>query len=93
MNLLSIIGLVAIIVAVAFIGLWVYQNFVFTSTFLPTLIGNNQYAIITGVTAGIGEGYAEELASRKCNLVLVSRSQEKLNELAKKLGKWMFICN
>ncbi|MBW4555198.1 MAG: SDR family oxidoreductase [Trichormus sp. ATA11-4-KO1] len=42
-------------------------------------------ALITGASSGIGKAFAQELAARKTNLVLVSRSGEKLNQLAKKL--------
>lgn len=42
-------------------------------------------ALITGASAGIGKAFAEELAARNTNLVLVARSEEKLNELASKL--------
>jgi short-subunit dehydrogenase len=42
-------------------------------------------ALITGASSGIGKAFAEELAARNTNLVLVARSQEKLNEIAKQL--------
>ena len=42
-------------------------------------------ALITGASSGIGKAFAEELAAGQTNLVLVSRSAEKLNQLAKKL--------
>ncbi|MBR8833575.1 MAG: SDR family oxidoreductase [Stigonema ocellatum SAG 48.90 = DSM 106950] len=42
-------------------------------------------ALITGSSGGIGKAFAEELAARNTNLVLVSRSEEKLNQLAKQL--------
>ena len=42
-------------------------------------------ALITGASAGIGKAFAEELAARNTNLVLVARSEEKLNEQASKL--------
>jgi short-subunit dehydrogenase len=42
-------------------------------------------ALITGASGGIGKAFAEELAARKTNLVLVARSVEKLNEIATKL--------
>ncbi len=42
-------------------------------------------ALITGASIGIGKAFAEELAARNTNLVLVSRSEAKLNELAKQL--------
>ncbi|MBC5794115.1 SDR family oxidoreductase [Sphaerospermopsis sp. LEGE 00249] len=42
-------------------------------------------ALITGGSGGIGKAFAEGLAARKTNLVLVSRSEEKLNQIAEKL--------
>ncbi|BAZ67510.1 MAG: SDR family oxidoreductase [Pelatocladus maniniholoensis HA4357-MV3] len=42
-------------------------------------------ALITGASGGIGKAFAEELAARNHNLVLVARSENKLNELAKQL--------
>lgn len=37
-----------------------------------------EWAVVTGSTDGIGKAYAKELAARKINLVLISRSLEKL---------------
>lgn len=42
-------------------------------------------ALITGASGGIGKAFAEELAARNTHLVLVARSEEKLNQLAKYL--------
>lgn len=44
-----------------------------------------KYALITGASQGIGKAYAQELAARSTNLVLVARSQDKLQELAMEL--------
>lgn len=42
-------------------------------------------ALITGASGGIGKAFAQELASRNTNLVLVARSEAKLNQLASEL--------
>lgn len=42
-------------------------------------------ALITGASGGIGKAFAQELAARQTNLVLVARSEEKLHQLAKEL--------
>lgn len=38
------------------------------------------WAVVTGSTDGIGKAYAMELAAREINLVLISRSQQKLEQ-------------
>jgi uncharacterized protein len=44
-----------------------------------------KYALVTGASKGLGRAYAEVLAERGMNLVLVARSLEPLNELAEQL--------
>jgi uncharacterized protein len=42
-------------------------------------------ALITGASSGIGKAFAEELAQRKYNLIIIARSQSTLVELKEKL--------
>lgn len=44
--------------------------------------GSGDWAVVTGASDGIGKEYALQLAQRGLNVVLVSRTQEKLEQLA-----------
>lgn len=50
-------------------------------------IVKKKLAVITGATSGLGMGFAEALAKRKCNLVLIARTQAKLLDLQKRLSR------
>ncbi|XP_077166714.1 inactive hydroxysteroid dehydrogenase-like protein 1 [Paroedura picta] len=61
--------------------------------FIPRLVRRpdlvklyGKWAVVTGGTSGIGRYYAKELASRKVNIVLISRNQEKLEALAREIA-------
>lgn len=41
----------------------------------------NKTVVITGVSSGIGKGYAYEFASQGYNLLLIARNEEKLNNV------------
>ena len=42
-------------------------------------------ALVTGASSGLGEEFARQLAAQGCNVVLVARSEDKLNRLAESL--------
>lgn len=44
-----------------------------------------EWAVVTGSTDGIGKSYAEELAKCGMKLVLISRSQDKLNQVSSEI--------
>ncbi|XP_030756269.1 very-long-chain 3-oxoacyl-CoA reductase [Sitophilus oryzae] len=65
-------------------------KFLYLNFFAPTLKINavklnnsvGKWAVVTGATDGIGKAYAEALAKRKLNIVLISRTQCKLDAVA-----------
>ena len=74
-------------------NVYVEQIYLFLGTrcwkYEPTItpIFVNTVLVVTGCTAGIGRAYAFELARRGLNVVLVSRSAEKLQTLANEIGE------
>uniref|UniRef100_A0A8D3BLQ5 3-ketoacyl-CoA reductase n=1 Tax=Scophthalmus maximus TaxID=52904 RepID=A0A8D3BLQ5_SCOMX len=76
---------------VASLALWMLYRLL--SGFRIWVLGNGQllspklgkWAVVTGATDGIGKSYAEELARRGFALMLISRSQDKLDFVAKSL--------
>ena len=51
----------------------------------------NKTILITGASSGIGESFANTLDSFGANLILTARSEDKLNEMAKKMNKAVVI--
>ncbi|XP_011917706.1 PREDICTED: very-long-chain 3-oxoacyl-CoA reductase isoform X1 [Cercocebus atys] len=47
--------------------------------------GLGEWAVVTGGTDGIGKSYAEELAKRGMKVVLISRSQDKLDQVSSEI--------
>lgn len=49
--------------------------------------GSGAWAVVTGASDGIGKSYAKELAKRGFNIVLISRTQSKLQAVADEISK------
>lgn len=64
-------------------------RFIFVYFIRPgkTLTRYGEYAIVTGATDGIGKAYALELAARGMNLILISRTQSKLDDVKKEISE------
>ncbi|XP_048887024.1 very-long-chain 3-oxoacyl-CoA reductase-B-like [Brienomyrus brachyistius] len=75
----------------AWVSLWTFYRLL--SGFRIWVLGNGQivctklgkWAVVTGATDGIGKAFAEELARRGFAVVLISRSQEKLDDVSKSI--------
>ncbi|XP_071316763.1 hydroxysteroid (20-beta) dehydrogenase 2 [Trachinotus anak] len=61
------------------------RQFVLSELWQVDLRTYGQWAVVTGATSGIGKAYASELAQRGLDVVLVSRSDDKLQMVAKEI--------
>ncbi|KAJ7998380.1 hypothetical protein DPEC_G00222100 [Dallia pectoralis] len=76
---------------VVLLSLWVLHRLL--QGFRIWVLGNGQllspklgqWAVVTGATDGIGKVYAEELARKGFSMMLISRSQDKLDDVARQL--------
>ena len=53
--------------------------------FMSAYKGQNSWAVVTGASDGIGQGFVEELAKLGLNSVLISRTESKLANKCKEL--------
>jgi len=66
--------------------MWAYRTFFYRSNF-AAYCPKGTWAVVTGCTDGIGKGFVLELAKKaKMNIVLVSRSEQKLKDLKEEIG-------
>ncbi|XP_048727483.2 very-long-chain 3-oxoacyl-CoA reductase-like [Ostrea edulis] len=63
----------------------VLKSFVFAGSTNFKKLGS--WAVVTGSTDGIGKAYAKELAKKGVNIVLISRSEAKLQEVSNEIEK------
>ncbi|KAF3767256.1 NAD(P)-binding protein [Cryphonectria parasitica EP155] len=62
------------------------ELFVLSGTNLRKYGPKGSWAVVTGASDGLGKEYAKQLASKGFNIVLVSRTQSKLDALASELS-------
>ncbi|XP_045895856.1 hydroxysteroid (20-beta) dehydrogenase 2 isoform X3 [Micropterus dolomieu] len=62
-----------------------FREFVLSELWQVDLRTYGQWAVVTGATSGIGKAYASELAHRGLDVILISRSDEKLEMVAKEI--------
>ncbi|CAG9759401.1 unnamed protein product [Ceutorhynchus assimilis] len=80
------------ILCTVIVGFWILKFFirVIYNNFLSVALRINavnlketgKWAVVTGATDGIGKAYAEALAKKKFNVVLISRTQARLDDVA-----------
>jgi len=84
---LTILGAGWLLVTGARLALWVNRMFVRkTKTITPARYGGS-WAVVTGASDGIGRAFAIELGRRGFNVVLIARTQSKLESVAGEIAK------
>lgn len=87
--LTQVLGTVLLVIAVATAFRWLWQYawlpLQFQGKRLAERFGPGSWALITGASDGLGKSFAQELARHGFNLVLVSRTQSKLDRLKDEL--------
>jgi 17beta-estradiol 17-dehydrogenase / very-long-chain 3-oxoacyl-CoA reductase len=65
----------------------IYPYLIASPLDLHKLAGNAKWAIVTGSTDGIGKEYAKQLAQKGFNIILISRTQTKLDSVKDEIKK------
>ena len=81
--------LAVICAAYASWDLWdsVYKQFYLNLPNFVSVYGKDSYALITGGSEGIGKGFADALASKGVNVILVARNKDKLEKAKQDIEK------
>jgi len=64
---------------------FVYELFFMKELDLNSRYGKDSWAVITGASHGLGWGFAQGLASRGFNVLLIARNKDLLQERVQKL--------
>jgi 17beta-estradiol 17-dehydrogenase / very-long-chain 3-oxoacyl-CoA reductase len=87
--LLQILGAILLVIAVVNVVRWLWQYMWLPQQKqgprLAKSYGRGSWVLITGASDGLGKAFAQELAQYGFNLLLVSRTQEKLSRLQTEL--------
>ncbi|KAL3927357.1 MAG: hypothetical protein SGPRY_002859 [Prymnesium sp.] len=83
LELLALVGGILVAREVASLLCVLYTTLVRRGKHLPSY---GKWAVVTGATDGIGKAMAFELARKGCSIVLMSRSEEKLDAVKAELG-------
>lgn len=88
MNWFSAICIITVLFNLIFVGIpWFYRNFLAPFVFGCAIDFKKygKWAIVTGASDGIGKEFAKQLAKRDLNIVLISRTLSKLQQVADEL--------
>ena len=87
-NALAVLGALFSSAVTCRFAVFVWTHFIHTSTigrYKTTASGRPAWAIVTGASDGVGQGFAEALAATGFNVILHGRNEQKLRALIEKL--------
>ncbi|KAM4012604.1 very-long-chain 3-oxoacyl-CoA reductase-B-like [Anomaloglossus baeobatrachus] len=87
LNLLGLLALTYLILKQVWALLVGAKNHILSQRWRTNIQKYGAWAVVTGATDGIGKSYALELARRGFDIVLISRSMEKLQKVAFEIEK------
>ncbi|KAI5066957.1 hypothetical protein GOP47_0017485 [Adiantum capillus-veneris] len=79
---LAVVGVFSLVGTLSRLCTWLWRYFLRPG---KNLSRYGSWAVVTGCTDGIGKGFCFQLAKRRLNLILIGRSQEKLESLTSEL--------
>jgi 17beta-estradiol 17-dehydrogenase / very-long-chain 3-oxoacyl-CoA reductase len=89
MNIAALLGVALLVVVAVNVARWLWQYVWLTRRWrrprLAERYGSGSWALITGASDGLGKAFAQEFAAHGFNLLLVSRTQAKLDRLKAEL--------
>lgn len=62
-------------------------DFVYFRVCIQLFVVFYSFSVVTGATDGIGKSYAKQLAKQGKNIILISRTQSKLEHVAAEIGE------
>lgn len=91
-GIISFIGFLFLLKILKDVGLFLFNMWYGPKRNLSGIYGKGSYVLITGGSEGIGEEFAIQFAKKGFNLILVSRSLEKLTQAKEKIQKEVRLC-